>query len=176
VQVLSSLVTPRLRFRSYALRLLRFALRWTSCSRMRISEDEIAIKEGFKVLKTLPRLICATKKLSPKQSRLVLCSTRLLNLLKRNACSDCQQFSGCMSHQPTMQNHHQGRQRHQSWNALPARAAPANYSWDSGSKPATLVIKPIAAGTVAGTRCGINQIVAGKIAARAKPINGRLNI
>jgi len=52
-----------------------------------------------------------------------------------------------------------------------------NYSRDSGSpKPATLVI-PIAAGTtVAGTRCGINQIVAGKIAARAKPINGRLNI
>jgi len=74
-----------------------------------------------------------------------------------------------MSHQPTMQNHHQGRQRHHQGGMLSSlhERRNTNYSRDSGSpKLATLVIKPIAAGTtVAGTRCGINQIVAGKIAA-----------
>jgi len=87
VQVLSSLVTPlkvqELRAEALKVR-AQVDILFTDEP---ISEDEIAsIKEGFKVLKTLPRLICATKKLSPKQSRLVLCSTRLLNLLKRNAC------------------------------------------------------------------------------------------
>ena len=60
----------------------------------------------------------------------------------------------------------------------PARAAlqPTIVVIVAAPKLATLVTKPIAAGTiVAGTRCGINQIVAGKMAARAKPINGRLN-
>jgi len=86
-----------------------------------ISEDEIAsIKEGFKVLKTFAQANLRYQEACPKQSRLVLCSTRLLNLLNVNACPDCQHFSGCMSHQPTMQNHHQGRQRHHQAGMLPS--------------------------------------------------------
>jgi hypothetical protein len=42
-------------------------------------------------------------------------------------------------------------------------------------KLAELVIKPIAAGTIAvGIRCGVNQIVSGKIGAKAIPIKGKL--
>jgi len=46
-----------------------------------ISEDEIAsFKEGFKVLKTFAQANLRYQKLSPKQSKLVLCSTKLLIL------------------------------------------------------------------------------------------------
>jgi len=76
-----------------------------------------------------------------------------------------------------MQSHHQGSQRHhQSWNASNLHEQrSANYSWDSGCPKRNASHKANAAGTtVAGTRCGINQIVAGKIA--AGPLNGRQHL
>jgi len=56
VQVLSSLVTSSLRFRSYALRLLRFALRWTSCSRMSqlVRTRSLASKKASRFLNFCP--------------------------------------------------------------------------------------------------------------------------
>jgi len=73
VQVLSSLVTSSLRFRSYALRLLRFALRWTSCSRMSqlVRTRSLASKKASRFLKLLPRLIYQTKS-QAEQARAVL--------------------------------------------------------------------------------------------------------
>ncbi len=60
----------------------------------------------------------------------------------------------------------------------PKRAAnhPNIVGIPAAPKEATLVINPIAAGTICGdTLEGISHIIIGKIAARDKPINGKLN-
>jgi len=79
VQVLNSLVTLKLKvqeLRAEALK-VRAQVDILFTDEPLVRTRSLASKKASRFLKLLPRLICATKKLSPKQSKLVLCSTKL---------------------------------------------------------------------------------------------------